>query len=183
MNTSAPTSPASESAERGGRRSFLGALIAIGTASMAALLSVPLAKLALFPLRRRGGQEGWSDLGPLESFARLDHPIARQVTIEQPDGWERAITQQMVYVIPDMRGQPKVVSAVCPHLGCSVQWRPEQQRFVCPCHGGTFALDGHRLAGPPARDMDSLPHRIQDGHLYCRFVFYRQLLASQEAVD
>ena len=41
-------------------------------------------------------------------------------------------------------------SSVCPHLGCRVQWKPEEQRFFCPCHRGVFNTDGKAIAGPPA---------------------------------
>ncbi len=42
----------------------------------------------------------------------------------------------------------KVVSAVCTHLGCSVQWAPERNRFECPCHGSLFNARGQVTTGP-----------------------------------
>jgi cytochrome b6-f complex iron-sulfur subunit len=42
----------------------------------------------------------------------------------------------------------KVVSAVCTHLGCSVQWEPERNRFQCPCHGSSFNAKGQANNGP-----------------------------------
>lgn len=42
----------------------------------------------------------------------------------------------------------KVVSAVCTHLGCSVQWAEERNRFECPCHGSLFNARGQVAAGP-----------------------------------
>ena len=42
----------------------------------------------------------------------------------------------------------KVVSAVCTHLGCSVQWSIERNRFECPCHGSLFNARGQVTAGP-----------------------------------
>lgn len=41
-------------------------------------------------------------------------------------------------------------SAVCPHLGCIVQWNSVEKMWNCPCHGSRFFCDG-RLAGGPAR--------------------------------
>ncbi len=36
----------------------------------------------------------------------------------------------------------------CPHLGCTVDWNTEQQRFICPCHGSQFDGAGQVLRGP-----------------------------------
>lgn len=36
----------------------------------------------------------------------------------------------------------------CPHLGCTVDWNAEQQRFVCPCHGSQFDAVGRLTQGP-----------------------------------
>jgi len=47
-------------------------------------------------------------------------------------------------------------SSRCPHLGCQVHWEGDNQRFVCPCHGGIFDAAGQPLEGPPARDKQSL---------------------------
>ena len=60
--------------------------------------------------------------------------------------------------------QVDAFTTTCPHLGCSVNC--EGEKFVCPCHGGTFDLRGERAdAGPgksnPApRGMDSLEIKI-----------------------
>ena len=48
------------------------------------------------------------------------------------------------------------VASICPHLGCSVDFRPAEQDFFCPCHTSAFALDGKKTNEIPPRDMDSL---------------------------
>jgi cytochrome b6-f complex iron-sulfur subunit len=47
-----------------------------------------------------------------------------------------------------------VLFGVCTHLGCLPRWDPGEVRFLCPCHGSQFALDGHYLAGPAPRSLD-----------------------------
>jgi cytochrome b6-f complex iron-sulfur subunit len=56
-------------------------------------------------------------------------------------------------------------SAICTHLGCIVQWLPEQREFLCPCHAGRFAPDGRVLSGPPPRPLDPLPVMVVDNRL------------------
>lgn len=46
------------------------------------------------------------------------------------------------------------LSAECTHLGCPV--RPGGAMLKCPCHGGTFDLDGKVLDGPPPAPLRRL---------------------------
>jgi menaquinol-cytochrome c reductase iron-sulfur subunit len=165
------------------RRSFVGALLAAGTTCVSALLAIPLFRVALFPLRDQNAQTGWSDLGPLENFTQSAAPVTQSFTIEQRDGWRVASLQQTVHVVGAGPGQPLVLSSVCPHLGCTVRWQADKAHFACPCHTGTFAPDGSYISGPPARGMDELPVRIQDGRLYVQFQNFRQLVSTKEPVD
>jgi cytochrome b6-f complex iron-sulfur subunit len=51
----------------------------------------------------------------------------------------------------------------CTHLGCTVPWSRDEQRFVCPCHASTFDITG-AVSGPPApRPLDLLAVRIENG--------------------
>lgn len=52
-----------------------------------------------------------------------------------------------------------VMSLVCTHLGCIVEWQPEKQRFYCPCHAGTFDKTGRVTGGPPPAPLERLPFK------------------------
>jgi|GEM_PF-194203 len=54
----------------------------------------------------------------------------------------------------------KAFTSVCPHLGCSISYHAESDRFLCPCHTGTFDVTGQRVSGPPPRPMDWLEVRL-----------------------
>ncbi len=47
------------------------------------------------------------------------------------------------------------LSLICTHLGCIVNWHPEQNRLICPCHAGAYDLNGAVLGGPPPRPLPS----------------------------
>jgi menaquinol-cytochrome c reductase iron-sulfur subunit len=168
--------------ERGSRRSFLGTLLALGTAFVAALLSAPLIRFALFPLLRRTTELKESPVGPITDFNSLSAPLIRTIQIEQVDGWRKTVSQKAVYVTKDSQGKLCVLSSICPHLGCTVPWSAEKNAFACPCHGATFAPDGMRTGGPALRGMDTLESTVQDGQLMVRFQYFRQLVAGKEVI-
>jgi menaquinol-cytochrome c reductase iron-sulfur subunit len=164
------------------RRSFLGALLALGSVFVGALLSIPLIRFALFPLLRRTTETETSPVGELSQFSSLTTPVMRTIQIEQVDGWRKAISEKAVYVTKDSQGQVRVLSSICPHLGCTVPWNKEKNQFICPCHGATFAGDGTRISGPSLRGMDSLGTSLQGGQLLVRFQYFRQLVSDKEVI-
>lgn len=164
------------------RRSFLAGLLALGTSTVAALLAIPLARFTLDPLWRTTSGVLWSDLGAAGDFASIAAPMKVQVAIEQRDGWRKVLSEKPVYVVKGSDGRARVLSAVCPHLGCSVGWNDAKGQFVCPCHAGVFAADGTLVSGPPPRGMDELEATVADGRLKVRYQYFRQLVPTKEVL-
>ena len=92
----------------------------------------------------------------------------RAVRLELPirDGWYEQMARHTLYVRVNDNGDPEVLSGKCTHLGCTVQWVGERNRFECPCHAAQFAPDGAVLGGPPDRPLPQLSTEIRDGDLY-----------------
>ncbi len=64
------------------------------------------------------------------------------------------LQEQLVYVVRTLNGF-YAVSAICTHLGCITQYKPEANMIACPCHGSKFKTDGTKIEGPAPRP---LPH-------------------------
>lgn len=109
-------------------------------------------------------------------------PLWRFLSPRTAPGGEEKILIPMSDIPPGgahffrFRGQPAVAvqptpgsfvafSAICTHLGCIVQWLPDQGEFLCPCHAGRFAPDGKVLSGPPPRPLEALPAIVSDDQL------------------
>lgn len=46
------------------------------------------------------------------------------------------------------------MTAVCTHLGCTVQYEPQADRIHCGCHGGVYnAYTGANVSGPPPKPL------------------------------
>lgn len=58
------------------------------------------------------------------------------------------------------------LSPVCSHLGCIVSWHPRKKRFLCPCHGGQYGMDGEVLEGPQPKPLARLPLKIVAEQVY-----------------
>jgi Rieske Fe-S protein len=60
----------------------------------------------------------------------------------------------------------RAMSAVCPHLGCTVNLMAAEYPFLCPCHGSHFDSDGNALTGPSPRGLSwYLVSLSKDGRL------------------
>lgn len=165
------------------RRSFFGALVAIGSVGMGAILAVPVLRYVLYPLYARAAGTEWSDVGAIDEFADSKAPVRKTITFTQRDGWREVVSAQSVYVNRTAEGQFEVLSAICPHLGCSVSWQKSQNEFVCPCHGGRFTPDGTHIFGPPPRPMDRLLTRLNGNKLQVHFEYFRSNVPNQEKLS
>jgi Rieske Fe-S protein len=85
---------------------------------------------------------------------------------ETPDGHTVNITRRGV----GGRAEDFVaLGSTCPHLGCQVKWEPQNNRYFCPCHNGTFDPSGKATGGPPGDAGLSLPKytlTVQSGMLF-----------------
>jgi len=51
----------------------------------------------------------------------------------------------------------------CTHLGCTVPWVADEQKFICPCHASAFDMRGDMLSAPAVRALDLFAVRIENG--------------------
>jgi len=69
---------------------------------------------------------------------------------DYPDGSVTFLEDERVFVV--RRGNSfRCVSAVCTHLGCTVN--RAGQGYHCPCHGSAFSEEGRVESGPAPRPL------------------------------
>jgi Rieske Fe-S protein len=60
-------------------------------------------------------------------------------------------------------GEYRAFSAVCTHLGCTVQFKKSDQVIWCACHNGFYDLEGRNVSGPPPRPLERyVVHEVGD---------------------
>ncbi len=61
---------------------------------------------------------------------------------------------------------PLALSRRCPHLGCTVNYREVDRRFLCPCHQSRFTWRGKYISGPAKKDLTRLQVKAIKGGGY-----------------
>jgi len=118
-------------------------------------VGVPVIGYLIDPALRAGAKEAWIPIGKLEKIP-IGTPTPFSFTRTQVNGWERTGTSFGGFVIRKSE-DPKdilILSSRCTHLGCSVSWQEDTQKFACPCHDARFDKAGKVLDGPPPRPLD-----------------------------
>jgi Rieske Fe-S protein len=170
------------------RRRFFGFLTDLLMAIIALTVAIPAVAYFLGPLRRKPGMEEagttFLDVGPLS-----DIPVGQwrllSVEMVHADGWKKTRVKHALWVRRQDKGEQgiTVLSSICPHLGCPVNWHPDQSQFVCPCHGGIFDADGQHTGGPPPRAMDPLEFEVRAGRLWVRWQDFKIGVAERVPVS
>lgn len=60
---------------------------------------------------------------------------------------------KQIAVYKDEAGNITAMSAVCPHMGCLVDWNNADKTWDCPCHGSRFTKEGKVINGPAETDL------------------------------
>lgn len=130
-----------------GRRSFLDVVLGFGFISTAASVLYPIWRYVIPP----ASAEPATDTvvaGPAASFKPNSGAVIKfgakpAIVLRAPDGQFRAF------------------SAVCTHLDCTVQYRPDTSQIWCACHGGTYDLSGNVVSGPPPRPLETFVVKLR----------------------
>jgi menaquinol-cytochrome c reductase iron-sulfur subunit len=154
------------------RREFLtkAAAVVVGGAVVAVPTIAGLC-VAFDPLQKKTGAGGPGiavRVATLASLPEGGEPRKFPVVIDQVDVWNRTPNVPVGAVYLQRVGPDKVraLNAKCPHTGCFVNYQPGgENRFHCPCHDSTFAVDGKILnpRSPSPRALDELKVEIREG--------------------
>ncbi len=148
------------------RREFLkrAACVAIGGCALAVPIGAVIVVLT-DPLKAKGVPRPVK-LTTLDALPLNGPPRFVQVVTERRDAWTKFPADAIGAVFLRRVGDQEVIAfqASCPHLGCSVEFRPERDAFYCPCHDSEFARTGEvRGTSPSLRGLDTLRVEIREG--------------------
>jgi Rieske Fe-S protein len=123
------------------RRSFLDVVLAFGFVSTVVSFLYPLWRFVNPPAAAEPATESVI-AGKVNDFRPNSGSIVKfgarpAILVRTPDGQFRAY------------------SAICTHLDCTVQYKPDTSQIWCACHNGLYDLAGNVVSGPPPRPLDA----------------------------
>lgn len=140
------------------RRSVLNYILGAGFSALGLATLYPIARYIMPPRAQGAGTQSVAagkvgDLKPNEGviFKFGDQPA---ILILKPDGQ------------PDNASSYVAFTAVCTHLGCTVQYRPDLEEIWCACHNGHYDLNGNVLSGPPPKPLTEYTVAIKGQEIF-----------------
>ncbi len=99
--------------------------------------------------------------------AGLDSAVAVGLLDALPPGQGQMVTgaHRPFWLVRSKEGELVALPAVCTHRRCILQWNGGSE-LICPCHQGSFDLNGNVRAGPPPRALDKLAVTVKGGRVY-----------------
>jgi len=124
---------------------------------------------------RRGFLDGLLGVGFISTVVAMAYPVWRYLI---PPASGEPVTQSVVaaqasqvkansgllfkfgsrpgLLIRTQDGELHAFNAVCTHLDCTVQYKPDTSQIWCACHNGLYDLSGNVVSGPPPRPLERL---------------------------
>ena len=96
-----------------------------------------------------------------ESTARLVRLAVTPQEVKPNSGQVFKFGSRPGILIRTSSGELRAFSAVCTHLDCIVQYRPDLGHIWCACHNGHFDLNGTNVAGPPPKPLERYEVKVR----------------------
>jgi len=134
------------------RRRFVNWLLGTSVGGLVASVLYPLTRYIVPPKVTESAVSG------------VTLPIAPE-DVEVNSGQIFKLGSQPGILVRTPAGELRAFSAICTHLACIVQYRPDLQHIWCACHNGHYDLNGINIAGPPPRPLEEYEVRERDGQI------------------
>jgi len=161
------------------RRNFVSKAAAVIIGGLITVVA-PVAGLLTFldPLRRKSDARGMVRVTSLAALPETGEPRKFPVLDTLIDAWNKTenVPVGSVYVQKTGENTVRVLSSVCPHLGCSVGYNATAHGYFCPCHKSSFAVDGRVKdpKSPSPRAMDELDAEVRNGEVWVKYQNFRK---------
>ncbi|NJN06800.1 MAG: ubiquinol-cytochrome c reductase iron-sulfur subunit [Richelia sp. SL_2_1] len=128
------------------RRNFLN-WVSVGT--IATSLPIAIAACSSKETTHTPQPQEWQNVGTSNQLNANGKLLAKNTSVGEVLVVKTSLTNNLVAVNPR-----------CTHAGCTVEWKNDTNKFVCPCHGSEFAIDGKVIAAPATTPLKTYAVKI-----------------------
>lgn len=137
-----------------GRRTLIRSLLSLSIVSTMVGVLTPILGYLWPPLRSAEAGGGRVQVGSL-----LDIPPGTGKIVP--------IGDKPVIIVHTQEGEIQAFGAVCPHLGCVVEWDEPRQFVLCPCHDARFNVqNGAVISGPSPAPLLAYTVTVEGNEIY-----------------
>lgn len=147
------------------RRKVLGLVVGVINVGLLGAVAGPVLGFVGSPLVQKSKVQ-WV---PVIDLEKLPDQSVQEVAFSMKikDGYQDIIQKYSVFL--KRTGEEVIcIDPACTHLGCRVKFVDDQQRFLCPCHGGVFDSDGQVVSGPPPHALERHATKVEAGQVWIR---------------
>jgi cytochrome b6-f complex iron-sulfur subunit len=137
-----------------GRRRVITYLLGFSVVATLGGVFTPIIGYLWPPARASAGGNSRVDVGTVNDF-----PVGQGKVV--------AVNDRPVIIVNLEQNGLKAYSAICPHLGCIVEWDQGRNFILCPCHDGRFnGLNGAVISGPPPSGLPELDLAVENDTVF-----------------
>jgi menaquinol-cytochrome c reductase iron-sulfur subunit len=141
------------------RRTFYISFVNLLGGLMAAAMAVPAALyLAIKP--KSAEDSDWVEVTDVAQL-KVNTPTEVLYDRNRVDGWRKVMEKSSAWVVRTEDHNVIAYKPACTHLACAYHWENKANKFVCPCHGSEFSIEGKVLAGPAPRPLDRFLTKVE----------------------
>lgn len=130
------------------RRNFLNW---VGVGTIASSLPVAIAACSSKETTHTPKSQEWQKIGTSNELNTNGKLLAKNTSLGEVLVVKTSLPNNLVAVNPR-----------CTHAGCSVEWKSDTNKFVCPCHGSEFSVDGKVITAPATTPLKTYTAKIED---------------------
>jgi len=131
------------------RRRLLKSLVGGGIGASIVSFIYPILSFILPPKTQDSGSES--------------QEVAKGEELKPNSGIVFQFGNQPALLIRTTEGELRAFSAICTHLGCTVNYEADSKVIWCPCHNGMYDLHGRNVGGPPPRPLPEFKVNQREG--------------------
>ncbi len=130
------------------RRNFLNW---VGIGWIASSLPVAIAACSSKETKQNTSEsQEWQEVGTSEELNTNGKLLAKNTSVGE-----------VLLVKTSVPGDLVAVNPICTHAGCTVEWKADTNKFVCPCHGSEFGVAGKVEKAPATTALKTYAVKVE----------------------